>query len=696
MFVKHFQVEEIKRVTLKISGLGYFFFTVNGKRVTDELFTPAQTDYAPRDTAKFLYPITDTLTHKVFYLQYDITDTVVEGDNVLSVVVGNGWFRQTERIAEGSTDYSDTLCAIFDIEIEGMNGKISVVSSDGDEECFVYPILKSNLFLGDVIDTRMFLSDLPKANVFLYDSRKLGNLALQDCPSDRVIRKIIPTKLPSGIYDAGENISGRVVLTVKGRCGAEISVRHAEEVTDDRLDYASSGGGYLCSSGVRQIQEDRYVLNGQLQSVYPEFSYHGFRYFTVEGDCEILSASVEVIHTDLPITSSFSCDNENINWLYDAFLRSLHSNFHGSIPSDCPHRERLGYTGDGQVSARAGMLLMDSKKAYRKWIDDILECQCQKSGHVQHTAPFGGGGGGPGGWGCAIVFVPYQYYRAFGDKTVLLKAYPHMCRWLSYLESRCEGGLLVHEEEGGWCLGDWCAVPDTKLPAEFVNTVCMIKAISDMEEIAAVLGLETNALADKKEFYKRAVYEAFYRDGSYLGGEQGADAYALWAKLLGEGLKDSLIRRYEEKDTFDTGFIATEILCNELFEIGRGDIAIKLMGSDSEEVGFCFMRKHGATTLYECLDTTGGSHNHHMFGGCVHTLFTGLLGIKRGDRGVYLAPCLCSGLAYAEGSVSLPEGILFVRIEKDRVTVDTTFSLDVILPSGTIKLLHGKTVIDII
>ena len=691
MFVKRFALNGTCRVTLDITGLGYFFFLINGKRVTDDLFTPAQTDYAPRDTSKFLYPISDCLTHKVFYLTYDITDFVKTGENTLSVVVGNGWFRQKERIAEGNTDYSDTVCTAFAIHIEQNDGSITTLFSDDDVDCYVYPILKSNLFLGDTIDTRMFQKPLPTAPTYRYDASHLGELTKQTCPFDRVIRTLTPKLLHNGIYDVGENITGRVVITATGKSGDTLSVYHAEEYSENALSYGSSGGGYLCGGGLHQIQQDHYILNGDKQELFPEFAWHGFRYFKIEGDVTPDAVTVEVIHTDLPVTSSFKCSNEVLNWLFDAFHRSLLSNFHSSIPSDCPHRERLGYTGDGQVTSLAAMLTLDCKSAYRKWIGDIFDCQCQKSGHVQHTAPFGGGGGGPGGWGCAIVFVPYQYHKVYGDTDLIRDALPRMEKWIDYLEAHCEGGLVVSEEPDGWCLGDWCAPFEPSMPTEYVNTCCTIKALLCMAELADAVGKDKTAYLEKAKAHKKALFNAFYQNGSYLGGIQGADAYALWAELDGDGVAENLIARYEERNTFDTGFIGTEILCDTLFTLGRGDLAIKLMGSDDDKVGFNFMRQNGATTLYECLDTTGASHNHPMFGGCVHTLFTGLFGIRLKGGKATLAPCLTSGLAYASGSLTLPQGKIAVTIDADTLTLDTAFPIEVTLYGKTTLAPIGKT-----
>lgn len=692
MFVKHFSIYNAKRVTLSITGLGYFFYLINGNRVSNDLFTPAQTDYAPRNTENFLYPIHDRFTHKVFYLTYDITNFVKKGENTLSVVVGNGWFRQTERIAEGRTDYSDTLCCIFEICIDDTNGNSTIIPSDGTEECFVYPILKSNLFLGDVIDTRMFLAPLPRTQTYLYDASQLGTLIPQDCPRDRVIRTILPRSLGNRLYDVGENISGWIQLRVKGQSGERLTIYHSEEIRNDTLDYASCGGFYVCQSGVPQIQQDSYILNGTEQILHPEFAWHGFRYFQIDGNCEILSISAEIIHTDLSVTSSFRCNNEIINWLYNAFVSSILANFHSSLPSDCPHRERLGYTGDGQVTSLAGMLTLDAQKAYRKWIDDIFDSQCKITGHVQHTAPFGGGGGGPGGWGCAIVFVPYQYDKVYGDPKLLEIAFPKMLKWIDYLEAHCKNGLVVSEEKDGWCLGDWCAVPETNLSPEFVNTCCMVKSLLLMAEIAEYLGKDANAIKLQAINHKQALFNTYYQNGSYCNGIQGADAYAIWAELDGEGLSNSLINRYESRNAFDTGFIGTEILCDTLFKIGRGDIAVKLMGSDDPDVGFRFMKLHGATTLYECLDSTECSHNHPMFGGCVHTLFTRLLGIQLTHGSARLIPTLSSGLSFVEGSVILRQGRLSVSIDQSHCAVDTEFPIEITIHDQTTLVPIGKTV----
>lgn len=164
----------------------------------------------------------------------------------------------------------------------------------------------------------------------------------------------------------------------------------------------------------------------------------------------------EVIYTDLETVSDFVCENETVNHLLDAYRRTQLSNTHGCVPSDCPHRERRGYTGDGQITCETVMHVFGAKRMYDKWLRDIADCRNVKNGHIQHTAPFSGGGGGPGGWGGAIVVVPYMYYKMYGDPSAVRNYLYAIKHYLEYMESHCEGMLVTHEEKGGWCLGDWC------------------------------------------------------------------------------------------------------------------------------------------------------------------------------------------------------------------------------------------------
>lgn len=697
LFRKTFTADNVARAVIDISGLGYFTLLVNGRHVTDELFTPALTNYAERDLSRFAYPIHDTISCRVLYMSYDVTPFMRKGENTVEVIVGNGWYRQKERVCEEKELYGESLIAAFDLTLTAPDGTQTLVSTDGSEEAFVYPILESNLFLGEVIDTRLFDEPLEKTPVLVSDFAPV-RFQKQACPSDRVIRSLTPRLLGTAggrlIYDAGENISGTIRLRVCGKRGDRLTVRYAESLNEDgTLCFTSTGANYVCSSGRPQIQTDTFILNGREQDITTMFVFHGFRYFDIEGDAALLEPMVDIIHTDLPVASSFSCDNALLNWLYDAYLRTQLDNVHGCVPSDCPHRERLGYTGDGQCCAETAMLTLDARGLYDKWIEDILDCQDTESGHIQHTAPFMGGGGGPGGWGCAVVIVPWQHYRRYGDREILRRTFPAMKKWLSYMIMHCEDGLMTHEEEGGWCLGDWAAPIKMVLPEPFVNTCYLVKTLDIMSRVAQTLvDLSWHDYEAIKGSYKKALYDRYFDGKSYCGGVQAADAFAIWAELPeSEHLLDGLCARYDALGDFDTGFLGTDILCEVLMNGGRGDLALRLMASENAESGFNYMRSRGATTIYEYLNNDRASQNHPMFGACVRQLFTGLLGLHQrentaGWTDVIVEPLLTSLVKSASGHIMTPRGAVRVSFDVHR------HSLYIDIPDGLTAALrlNGK------
>ncbi len=399
---RRFTLEEVKPAVLHITGLGYFEATLNGKPVSSDKFVPVVTDYEPRRLHEFGYPLFDETTHRVYYYTYDVTGLLQTGENLLEVQLGNGFYRQNERICEGRTDFSEHLKTIFSLQV----GEETFLSNGSETWC-ASEIVYNNLFIGERVD--------PSAvNGREWPVARFKAPETELCPAigtpDRVIRTIVPTLLREvngqKIYDAGENISGIVQIITAAPAGQRITLQFAENLYEDgSLDFRSTGDHCIGTSGNMQRMKDVFVCDGTRRSFAPKFTWHAFRYFSVEGEIE--SAEVQVIHSDVKVTAKFESTAEGMNFLFDAYIRSQLDNMHGSIPSDCPHRERLGYTGDGQLCAPAAMQMLDSRKFYRKWIQDILDCQDKTSGHVQHTAPLMGGGGGPGGWGCAVVLVPW-------------------------------------------------------------------------------------------------------------------------------------------------------------------------------------------------------------------------------------------------------------------------------------------------
>jgi alpha-L-rhamnosidase len=205
---------------------------------------------------------------------------------------------------------------------------------------------------------------------------------------------------------------------------------------------------------------------------------------------------------------------------------------------------------------------------------------------VQYTAPYIRSGGGPGGWGCAIVEVPYQYYLHYGDKSVLEECYPNMMRYFDYLEYRSENNLVVTDKEGQWCLGDWCTPKSIVLPAPFVNNYFYIKSLEKCIEIAEIIGRTEDipTFAERIERRKSAIMAAYFNkwDGNFLGGQQGANAFAVDIGLGDERTYKNMVEYYKKLGGYDTGIFGTEILIRLLFENGYADTALMLLSSEKK------------------------------------------------------------------------------------------------------------------
>ena len=603
-------------------------------------------------------------------MRYDISKFVVDGKNDIRVILGCGWFAQQKRSAEGFAKYGDIkLC--YKIDTENKSGKKYTFVSDENLEWKQSRIIENNIYFGEVHD--MSLADELTANSGFQNVIKAPahetQFFIQDCPADRAERAIKPAKLfdlgEVSIYDMGENISGYPVVAATVD-GANITVRCSEEINPDgTLNFDS------CDRG--QIQKDEYRNAKKGEECMPWFTWHGFRYFELTNNAEPVRC--EVIHSDCAVTSSFESGSEMLNWLYDAYIRTQLSNMHSGVPSDCPHIERLGYTGDGQLCCEAAMMLLDSQKFYKKWLEDISDCQSIGNGHVQHTAPFMGGGGGPAGWGGAIAVVPYEMYKIYGDKETFRRYLPKILRYFDYLDSRSSGGLVCREEEGGWCLGDWCPPEQITICEPFVNTALYVKQMMMTKEASEAIGeSETAAMLEKRiEEKKQAILNAYYspQTGSFIGDAQGANSFAVDIGLGGERAFNNTKKKYDAADAFDTGIFGTDILTRVLFERGCVGTAFHLLTSTGKG-SFYNMKKQGATTIWENWDGER-SHSHPMFGAVTRYLFSFILGITQeknsaGYEKIVIAPQIPDRLNRASGHITTVRGeiaVSFIRTERE-------------------------------
>ena len=657
----HFCAHAVKRATLRVLGLGFFHCYINGKEISDDRFLPLSTDFEPRIN----YPTDEKLTgHRIYVPEYDVTELIRTGENVLALHFGGGWY----TFVRENCHYGDAK-AIFRLTLETETGIEEVVSSCadkiGDSYVKTYNFTQfENHDYTDFDDASLGLEFDDSAWSNAMEAKPLETEYLfSDCPADREF-ELLPVTCISAtengrIYDIGKNCANLPVIKLTGQKGSMVKVTMAELLMPD----GSLRWGHQSAS---------FVSDGTGRVVQPMFTWFAYRFIQVEGEAELLGA--RVVHTNTDVTATFNCDNITLNWLFDAFINTQLSNMHGGIPSDCPHMERRGYTGDGQLVCHTGMSVLDSQAFYRKWIDDISDCQDVYTGHVQYTAPYLKSGGGPGGWGCAIVEVPYQYYLHYGDAEPMKRLYGQMLRYFDYLEAHSENNLVTSDKPGEWCLGDWCAPGVVALPAAFVNNYFYVKSLMRTVEIAKLIGREVDIpmLESRIEQRKAAIMAAYYNtwDHNFFGSFQGANAFALDIGLGNERTYENLVKYYEKLGRFDTGIFGTEIVSRVLFERGDSELAVKLLTSE-DLISFEGMRRSGGTTIWEYWPQKDAwrSYNHPMFGAVVAHLFDYLLGIGQeagtvGYEKVVIRPQLTEKLNRVSGSRTVPGGKISVSYEK--------------------------------
>lgn len=681
-----FYVDDVKTATLNVLGLGFFKCYINGFLINPDTFLPLSSDYENSND-----PVDEVISgHRVYVPEFDITPYVKNGENVIAIHYGGGWYCYENRIF-------GLPKAIYRVCVKDSNGETDFVS---DENCkigksfvthyrFTFCENRDYSQWDDCFD--LDFDDSLWENAVAVESLET-EYCTTDCPNDALIETITPVKVSTGengtVYDCKVNTTGYPVLKINAPEGEVVKITFSEELlTDGKIDMDHWHG-----------QECEIISDGKGRVVQPDFTWYGFRCFEITGDAEPIE--VKIIHSDVKINSTFNCSNETLNWTYKTFIHTMLCNMHTGHPSDCPHLERRGYTGDGQLTCNAVFTTMDARALYEKWLQDIADSQDVLSGHIQYTAPYVRSGGGPGGWGSAIVEVPYQFYKHFGDTELLEKYYPNMCRYIDYLESHSEFGLVTSDKAGEWCLGDWCCpnilYPDkditshnqqVALPAAMVNTYFMVKTLQKMCHIARLIN-KADDIAEyeaKINLRKNAVRAAYFNafDDNFVMNIHGANAFGVDIGLGNGNTYKNLVKYYEKVGCFDTGIFATDILIRVLFENGDEDLAIKLLTNNGNQ-GYEHWRVNGATTFHEYWDSNRSrSHSHPMFGAPVAYFFQYLLGINQaetdgGYNSIIIEPKGFKNFEFMNGSMETPNGDVSVNYEnKDGKTY-----FEVIIPDG--------------
>lgn len=690
-FRKKFRLDEPPcRATLFLSAFGVVEPWLNGRRVTDDLFLPGWPDYRKRN----------------FYVSYDVTELARGGENVVGLVLGDGWYSGTLFLDH---QYDATPKVSAWLEIVDTRGRTRIVSTDETWKWAQGPIVANGIYFGETYDARREDENWSTSDSNSWNWQGVVVEPKVEVPLDarhsqpvRRIEEIVPvsvTQVGPGVflYDLGQNMVGWVRLKVRAESGREIRLRFAEMRDAD---------GMVFTRNLREAEASAcYIANGQGTEIWePCFTFFGFRYVEVSGTDDPLEDAITgvVIHSDLPRTGHFECSNPLINQLYSNTLWGQKGNFL-ELPTDCPQRdERLGWTGDAQVFCNTAHYNLSSGPFFRQWMAAVRDSfEEGKNGGYGSVAPFIGFDRGAAGWGDAGVIVPWVTWLHTGDRMILEENFEAVKRYVALLESEAPDGIRISKE--GW--GDWLAPghapKEAPTPYVLIATAYYAYSVQLAQRMAGILGASdiVGQYGDLQAKIRSAFQKEFIEgDGKIASDEQTAYLLALGFDLVSAELRPGMVRYLEramarKNNHLATGFLGTPLLAPVLSEIGRTDLAYSVVLKETYP-GWLFSVKNGATTIWERWDSwtpengfnAGGmnSFNHYAYGSIVSWFYDTVAGLKLdesypGWKRFSVAPFPGGGLTYVKASVETPYGLAV----SDWRIVDERFELAVTIPPNS-------------
>ncbi|MBQ0009490.1 MAG: family 78 glycoside hydrolase catalytic domain [Ruminococcus sp.] len=685
----------VKNAYLAMSGLGYFESYINGKKTGDDWLSPAFTRYDA----------------DIKYMVYDVTGLVAEGRNALAVVLGNGWYNcfAEDPWNTRAASWRHWPKVIGELHVTYEDGTEIVIPTDPTWKSSHGPIVFNGIRNGEHYDARLELDGWTEADYddSAWEGTKImkspgGLLTAMEMEPIRAVMRFPAVKnwqAPSGayIYDIGQNQAGVGDFTFRGKAGTEIQIRYSDVITEAGEIDVSAIGCFIRSHG---FQTDKYIKKSdEEEHWHPIFVYHGFQYMEITGVEEAPALSdvgAITLCTDVGDAGCFSCSDELLSRVQHLCRWSTISNMH-SIPTDSPHREKNGWTGDTSMSSEQMLMNFGTGAFLSKWANDMRVSQ-RPAGQIPCVVPSTGWGYyglmGPD-WSSALINVPYNIYLYHGDKEVLRKSYEAIKRNVDFME-----GMTV-DYTLNYGTGDWCApfegpalsvnMGSYKCPVEvsdtgfFYNAACMVGKIADLfgygDDAAYYRDLAAKIRATFREkFFDPATF-------TVKGDCQTATAVMLYFELYDNeeerlGLVDRLKKQIERDDWhLDFGVIGCKFVMEVLGASGEGDIGHRMLAQRTFP-GCQRWIDLGATTLWECWNG-GGSHNHHMFSSLSAFLYKYVGGIAPDEKQPGFAhtvfrPAVDCGMESASASHDSPLGKVACHWQNK----DGKLTLSVTVPFG--------------
>jgi len=692
MLRKGFELKgKIRRARAYVCGLGYYELRLNGKKVGDHHLDPGYTRYDRR----------------ALYTAYDVTKDLKEGRNALGVILGTGW-QNVHTIAVWYFDKAPWRAAprlLMDLRIEYADGKTETISTGPDWKASTGPIVFDSIYAGESYDARLEKPGWDTAGYgdSAWEPAKVvdgppGLLTAQQNPPIKIEQTLMPAKLSEPkpgvfLFDFGQNMAGHALLSLSAPAGTKVTLQYGERLNPD---------GTLDQKGIaehqrdpsKRFQTDEFIAKGQVQESWEaRFDYHGFQYVQVTGfpgRPTVDTLRARFVHSDVAPAGEFECSNPLLNKIQTATKWSYLSNLQG-IPTDCPHREKNGWTGDAHLASEQGLYNFDSLPVYEKWLNDLNDEQ-RPTGELPGIVPSSGWGyewGNGPAWDSAFLLIPWYLYVYCGDTKVLADHYDGMKRYVDYLASKSKDGI------NNMGLGDW--VPwKTETPVEVTSTGYYYRDALVVSRAADILGKKEEA--DKYHELADSIRVAFNRKfigpktGNVANGSQTALSCALYQDLAFDEVKPLILQQLLTKvdstgGHIDTGILGAKYILNALLDADRPDVAFRI-ASQKTQPGWGWWIENGATTLWESWQGTD-SRCHIMFGDISAWFYRALAGIRPdgtaaapGFAQFTIKPYLVGGLTHARGRYDSVRG----RIVSDWTRTGDQLQLRVEIPANTTAL----------
>lgn len=599
------------KAVIHLCALGWHELYINGHKADQRVLAPVVTQFDKR----------------VSYISYDVTALIKCGKNAVTVLLGNGWYNchSAEVWSFDKAPWRDWPKLLCDIEIDG---KV-VAWSDRSWLYHDSPIIFDALRNGETYDARL---EIPGVFDVDFDDSEWKNATQANPPGGIIVEEdlepcmimkeyepVANWELAPGmeIYDFGTNLTGWCLITAEGEAGAQITISHTEQFRSKDDLYPNHINAFILKG---DFQTDRYILKGGGPEIFhPHFTYHGFRYacitFPKGKKVRLLAIKAQMIHNNFAETGHFESSSPILNRLQQITMQSFLCNFTG-IPTDCPHREKNGWTGDANMACETGLWNRRSVNAYKHFLRIMADTQ-RPSGQFPGIVPSGGWGynwGSGPAWDSMIFEGCYQIYRFTGDLSIVAEMYDNMKKYLEYCRSRSEDNLI-------WFgLGDWCHwKPERMVPVEFTSSCYFYSDAVRMTFFAELLGKEDDAGYFKKLAgdIKRSFNKKYYRgDGMWASGVMTALAAPLFFGIAEKDQEKTaalLVKTVRQNDAkIDFGMLGAKYVPRVLCEYGYGADAYNIL-TQEEFPGWGYLVKQNATTLWE--DWSGkNSQNHILFG----------------------------------------------------------------------------------